>query len=245
MILVLAASGAKAHLTHDQERVFVATSDGRTVFLRMPLPFAFADEIAAARETRRPLASPYLRRELSGTAARYRVLAEAIDADEAAFRSRLSALFAFDRGGTPVEAAASAFRLHPRAPRTAFGSVSSAQASVATESTPLDVVFSDSVVEIRFDLSAGTGSLGLRRSGSGLALPDGVDVVNWLVVDAPGSSLSTVAVEGQLSERAAFPPLTERQTISWSWLALVVVLALVFVLAILRIRARTSLGPRP
>lgn len=205
LALLMLPSVGHTHLTPGAQTrdIVLVQGDGSTlIYIRTPLPLVFADEIAAAAQDSRPLASPFLYFEQTGAGARYRVDTDAIAQDRDGFSQRLLNSLIFVGVNQPARMVD--FRLSSRRPDTPLDNAETARSAMEIPSTRLDPVFAESVVEYVLSFPARSRIRAVQSGFPSINLPEGVTIDTHLARDV-GHSVYDVTHEGQMQVPVAFP----------------------------------------
>lgn len=213
-VLVLTAlllpMGVYAHQTpgaQTRDIVLVEGGGSTLIYIRSPLPLVFADEIAAAAQEGRPLASPFLYFEQTGDGARYRVDVNSIERNRDAFAERLLASLIFV--GADVQPHLVDYRVATRRANSSLDTADNAQSVMEHPSTRLDPVFAEGIVEYVLRLPARPRIRAVQSGYPSIPLPEGVTIDTHLTRDV-GGSVYRATHEGQMQVPVAFPERSTR-----------------------------------
>ncbi|WP_299820349.1 HupE/UreJ family protein [uncultured Jannaschia sp.] len=182
LALLLAANSAAAHFspgTVIQSYVLDEGQDGLVAYLRLPAPFVFAGEIAAAAAEDRPLASPFLKVAADG-GTRF-ISRGALRQDRNGAAALLEGVADWRQNNLPLDAELQDWRLLPMA-EGPFD-VGAAKAALAGPRTGADPGFGQAVfvIALRLSVPMPAATVGLRSGHPPLTLAEGVSVDTHLL----------------------------------------------------------------
>lgn len=204
--ILLVSSPAGAHFSEGTKvrTILVAEDAGMlTAYVRVPAPLLFSDLVGKAQVDQVPLTSPFLRLEATGTGARYRIDMGAVARDRAGFEERLQQALIFAQDSTDLTPSLSGFVILSRRPPQVLDSAATARQSIEAESTTLDPVFGEAVIDYAVRLASRdpAGDVEIRSGYAPLIPGPGIAIENHLVDARTNPPVSTTA-PGQLETPA-------------------------------------------
>lgn len=173
---------AQAHFVFDaQTRVIhvEAQDDGTHVFIRFPLPLAYAEALAKRRNGQDRVRGPFLEIEMVGTTSFYQLDFAQISKSPDSFTRFLAQGYAFSVDGQMVEADAIRVAVHDNHDRVpAITNLEEMHAAIAT-GIPEDgqtYYIGDTLVdiELRLPVTANTGTLSIHNVLPAFTVPEGM-----------------------------------------------------------------------
>lgn len=173
---------------------------GLHVYLRTPAPLVLVDLIERSIEEGAPAESPLLRPEASPSGERYRLVLDAIEGDEASFRTRLAEAIELSQHGRPLKLEVRSFRIDASPRPTPFATAEHAELSLLGDGARGDPWYDRARVEVAYSvrpLSTDT-KLTIASGYQEVPLRDEIFIDN-LIIDERWDSPRTLDVGGQMA----------------------------------------------
>lgn len=199
---------ATAHVTAGGLRHDIVVEErlaGTTIWVRVPLPVLFGDEIAEAARTGAPLSTDSLNLERTGTGLRYRVDVTRFAPGNPDMTARLGDALYVTRDSKRVQPVVTRWRLFARPPKIPFDRPDAALSALNGPSTRLDPVFGQATVVYEIEIPSGAGPLRLMTGPTPLSLPASVDFDTRISRYTYGEQRWNYARAGQLDSAVTLP----------------------------------------
>ena len=213
---------AAAHFSEGTKPRTILVADaqggGVLVYLRVPAPLFYANDIVDAQAQQVPFEAEFLTVTRVGNALAFSLSQSEISRDPGGFADRLNAAHLWRQNGRLVEARVLRWNVHQGLPETAFSSIAAAREALTMPTSEVDAAFGSAYIDVELVLKGARQGLDLqmRSAMPVLPLPAGVSIDNHIRDLRDGNGVS-ITQTGQLQDWVTIDGSLFRSALTFTW----------------------------